>query len=123
MRTRGETLYYNFSYVDQIYDGLLAAGVKPLRRTQFHAQSKACDAASRRSYLLVQTHRFSSQGLDKKWDNLISHFAQHLIERYGIGEVSQWYFEVWNEPNIDFWAGNPKEATYYRALRQRPPEH
>src|SRR5262249_4847684 len=23
------------------------------------------------------------------------------------------YFEVWNEPNIDFWAGDPKEATYY----------
>jgi xylan 1,4-beta-xylosidase len=21
---------------------------------------------------------------------------------------------VWNEPNIDFWAGNPKEETYYR---------
>ena len=49
-----------------------------------------------------------------KWDDLISHFAQHLIERYGIGEVSQWYFEVWNEPNIDFWAGDPKEETYYR---------
>ncbi|HVH88962.1 MAG TPA: hypothetical protein VM912_19745, partial [Terriglobales bacterium] len=25
----------------------------------------------------------------------------------------QWYFEVWNEPNIDFWAGNPKQATYF----------
>ncbi len=19
-----------------------------------------------------------------------------------------WYFEVWNEPNLDFWAGDPK---------------
>jgi len=27
--------------------------------------------------------------------------------------VSQWYFEVWNEPNIDFWGGNPKQATYF----------
>ena len=40
-------------------------------------------------------------------------FAQHLVERYGIDEVSQWYFEVWNEPNIDFWAGDPKQATYF----------
>jgi xylan 1,4-beta-xylosidase len=49
-----------------------------------------------------------------RWRDLISHFAQHLIDRYGIDEVSQWYFEVWNEPNLDFWAGSPKEATYYQ---------
>jgi xylan 1,4-beta-xylosidase len=49
-----------------------------------------------------------------KWDDMIDHFARHLIERYGIEEVSQWYFEVWNEPNLDFWAGKPKEETYYQ---------
>jgi len=36
------------------------------------------------------------------------------VDRYGIDEVSQWYFEVWNEPNIDFWTGVPKEETYHR---------
>jgi xylan 1,4-beta-xylosidase len=40
-------------------------------------------------------------------------FAQHLVERYGIDEVAQWYFEVWNEPNIDFWTGEPKQETYF----------
>jgi xylan 1,4-beta-xylosidase len=44
---------------------------------------------------------------------MIESFTRHLVERYGIEEVAQWYFEVWNEPNIDFWAGDPKEATYY----------
>ena len=48
-----------------------------------------------------------------KWDQLIEAFARHLVERYGEDEVANWYFEVWNEPNIDFWAGAPKEATYY----------
>ena len=48
-----------------------------------------------------------------KWDDLIYPFASHLVERYGIDEVSQWYFEVWNEPNIDFWTGEPKQATYF----------
>jgi xylan 1,4-beta-xylosidase len=48
-----------------------------------------------------------------KWGDLVSHFAQHLVDRYGIEEVSQWYFEVWNEPNLDFWAGKPAEDTYY----------
>jgi xylan 1,4-beta-xylosidase len=48
-----------------------------------------------------------------KWDGLISNFAQHLVDRYGIEEVSRWYFEIWNEPNLDFWAGMPKEASYF----------
>ena len=48
-----------------------------------------------------------------KWDDLITQFAKHLIERYGKEEVSQWYFEVWNEPNIDFWGGDPRQASYW----------
>jgi xylan 1,4-beta-xylosidase len=28
--------------------------------------------------------------------------------------VAEWYFEVWNEPNILFWAGKPPESTYYQ---------
>ncbi|HEV2215418.1 MAG TPA: glycosyl hydrolase family 39, partial [Terracidiphilus sp.] len=47
------------------------------------------------------------------WDALMKTFAQHLVDRYGIDEVSKWYFEVWNEPNIDFWAGVPKQSTYF----------
>ena len=28
--------------------------------------------------------------------------TRHVVERYGIEEVRQWYFEVWNEPNLNF---------------------
>jgi len=48
-----------------------------------------------------------------RWSDLVSHFAQHLVDRYDIREVSNWYFEVWNEPNLDFWVGNPKDTTYF----------
>src|SRR5215472_11811525 len=41
-------------------------------------------------------------------------FAAHLIARYGADEVARWYFEVWNEPNIDFWTGEPKQSTYFQ---------
>ena len=27
--------------------------------------------------------------------------------------MSQWYFEVWNEPNIDFWDGIPRKGSYF----------
>jgi xylan 1,4-beta-xylosidase len=49
----------------------------------------------------------------RQWYQLIFQFARHLVERYGIEQVADWYFEVWNEPNIDFWTGEPKEGTYY----------
>ena len=49
----------------------------------------------------------------ERWDDLIKHFAQHLVDRYGIDEVAQWYFEVWNEPNIDFWNGIPRQRSYF----------
>jgi xylan 1,4-beta-xylosidase len=47
------------------------------------------------------------------WDALIDAFARHLVARYGINEVAQWDFEVWNEPNIGFWGGKPFQATYF----------
>jgi xylan 1,4-beta-xylosidase len=39
-----------------------------------------------------------------KWDALVAAFVRHLIARYGAREVRSWFFEVWNEPNLDgFW--------------------
>jgi xylan 1,4-beta-xylosidase len=48
----------------------------------------------------------------------VSQFTKHVVERYGLDEVSTWYFEVWNEPNIHFWVGEPKDKSY-QALYER----
>lgn len=101
---------YNFSYVDQIYDGLLRNGVRPFVEISFMPKKLA---------LRQDIHPFWYQQIVAppkdyaKWDALIRAFAQHLVDRYGIDEVAQWYFEVWNEPNIDFWTGEPKQASYF----------
>jgi xylan 1,4-beta-xylosidase len=101
---------YNFTYVDQIYDGLLANGVKPFVELSFMPKQLA---------LRLDYHPFwyhpivAPPGNYAKWNALITAFAQHLIDRYGIDEVSSWYFEVWNEPNIDFWTGRPAQQTYF----------
>jgi xylan 1,4-beta-xylosidase len=101
---------YNFSYVDQIYDGLLQNGVRPFVEVSFMPEKLA---------LRQDVHPFWYKQIVsppkdyKKWDDLIRALAQHLVDRYGIDEVAQWYFEVWNEPNIDFWSGDPKQATYF----------
>jgi xylan 1,4-beta-xylosidase len=101
---------YNFSYLDQIYDGLLANGVRPFVELSFMPRK----LASREVEQSFKYHPIVAPPRDyAKWDALIAAFASHLIERYGIEEVAQWYFEVWNEPNLDFWAGTPSQATYW----------
>jgi len=101
---------HNFSYVDQIYDGLLANGVKPFVELSFMPQKLAAQNALHSFWYKPNV----SPPKDwHKWDDLITVFSKHLIARYGIDEVAQWYFEVWNEPNLDFWAGDPKQASYW----------
>jgi xylan 1,4-beta-xylosidase len=101
---------YNFSYVDQIYDGLLAEGVRPFVELSFMPKGLAANSAQQ----LFWYRPYIAPPKDwSRWSDLIEHLARHLIERYGIDEVSQWYFEVWNEPNISFWAGKPKKSTYF----------
>jgi xylan 1,4-beta-xylosidase len=102
---------YNFSYLDQIYDGLLAAGVRPFVELSFMPKKLAAKEAI---HPFWYKQNVSPPKDWDKWDGLITQFAKHLVDRYGIDEVSQWYFEVWNEPNLDFWAGDPKQDTYWR---------
>ena len=44
-----------------------------------------------------------------RWFSLIREFVHALTERYGRDSVKQWYFEVWNEPDISFWSGTQEE--------------
>jgi len=102
---------FNFSYVDQIYDGLLQNGVRPFVEISFTPKKLASNNEALHAFWYKQN--VSPPKDYAKWDELITQFTKHLVDRYGIDEVSQWYFEVWNEPNIDFWAGDPKQATYF----------
>lgn len=121
----GANPVYNFSYIDQIYDGLLANGVRPFVEISFMPQALASTSQQQAFWY----HPYVSPPKDwNLWEDLILNFARHLVARYGIDEVSQWYFEVWNEPNIDFWAGEPKQETYFalydhtaRALKSASP--
>ena len=102
---------YNFAYVDQIYDGLLHNGVRPVVEISFMPKKLAFNPDALHPFWYKQN--VSPPKSMERWDDLMKHFAQHLVDRYGIDEVSQWYFEVWNEPNIDFWNGIPRQKTYF----------
>ena len=116
---------YNFSYVDQIYDGLVANGVRPFVELSFMPNQLAAKDLHQAFWYKPNV----SPPKDwSRWEQLVHGFAEHLVDRYGVEEVARWYFEVWNEPNIDFWAGEPKQATYWqlydhaaRAVKQVSP--
>jgi xylan 1,4-beta-xylosidase len=106
-----ESGIYNFSYIDQIYDGLLANNVRPFVEMSFMPRKLSSEPNT--SHAFWYRPNVAPPKDYAAWDAMITAFTQHLVDRYGIDEVSQWYFEVWNEPNIDFWIGNPKQSTYF----------
>lgn len=108
--TKG-TVAYNFSYIDQIYDGLLADGVRPFVELSFMPQALA--SHPKEIFGFWYKPNISPPKSYVQWDAMIDAFVRHLVDRYGINEVATWYFEVWNEPNIGFWGGRPHQSTYY----------
>ena len=102
---------YNFTYIDQIYDSLLAQGVRPVVEISFMPKKLAFNPDDLHPFWYKQD--VSPPKSYERWDDLMRALAKNLIDRYGIDEVSQWYFEVWNEPNIDFWGGIPRQESYF----------
>ena len=102
---------YNFTYVNQIYESMLAQGVRPVVEISFMPKKLAFNPDDLHPFWYKQN--VSPPKSMDRWDDLIRAFAQNLIEHFGIDEVAQWYFEVWNEPNIDFWGGIPRKESYF----------
>ncbi|MGE5834367.1 MAG: GH39 family glycosyl hydrolase, partial [Acidobacteriota bacterium] len=44
-----------------------------------------------------------------KWGELIYQLGRHVAAKYGPSEVDEWWWEVWNEPDIGYWHGTPEE--------------
>lgn len=101
---------YNFQYVDDLYDRMLAKGVRPFVELGFSPYQL--------STLHGTTFWWRADGTPpsdyKKWVDLVHAFVQHCVDRYGADEVHKWYFEVWNEPNLyqSFFRGGSQEKYF-----------
>ena len=97
---------YNFQYIDELFDRLLDMGVQPFIELGFVPQDMAANDGT---VFWWKGNSCPPKDYDR-WAGLIRHFVEHVVARYGIGEVVQWYFEVWNEPNLNpFWHGTKSE--------------
>lgn len=97
---------YNFQYIDVLYDYILSIGMKPFVELGFMPSALASGSQT----IFWWRGNVTPPKDYAKWENLIRNFVLHCTERYGPGEVKTWYFEVWNEPNLNgFWAGTQEE--------------
>ena len=118
--------FWNFSYIDQIYDGLLQNGVRPFVELSFMPNQLAAGPPADFFWYKLNP---SPPNDNARWAAMIDAFVRHLLARYGAPELEQWYFEVWNEPNLPFWTGVPAESSYYafydltaRTIKQADPK-
>ncbi len=100
---------YNFQYIDALFDYLLSIGIKPFVELGFMPNAMASGAKT----IFWWRGNVTPPRDYGQWERLIEALTRHWTERYGKEEVASWYFEVWNEPNLDgFWAGTQDE--YFR---------
>ena len=106
LRSDDGTIEYSFFNIDSIIDFLLSIGMKPFIELSFMPEALASGSKTVFHYKGNITPPKSYD----EWSKLIYALAIHLVERYGICEVRKWFFEVWNEPNLDmFWAGTMQD--------------
>ena len=87
---------FNFQYVDTLYDALLKLHIRPFVELGFMPTK----LASGTSTIFWWKGNTSLPKDPAKWAMLMKALMDHWKERYGEDEINQWYFEVWNEPDI-----------------------
>jgi xylan 1,4-beta-xylosidase len=106
---------YSWTIIDHIFDTFHAAGIRPIVEIGFMPEALSTHPEPYR-------HDFPKVSVGSiytgwaypprdyaKWSELVFQFTRHLRERYGDAEVKTWLWEVWNEPDIDYWKGTPEE--------------
>lgn len=115
---------YNFAKIDRLIDFLYSINLKPFIELADKAKllNKSFDK-------IMYFKNLSQRGksLEESVD-LLEKFIVHCVNRYGINEVEQWYFELWKEGDIDyvFWDGNFEEylnrfQSYYKVINKIVP--
>ncbi len=101
---------HSFTYLDQVVDSWLAAGVRPFLELGFMPGALASGPET----VFWWKGNITPPADPDDWTSLVQAVLRHLIDRYGLAEVAGWPIEVWNEPNLtDFWKG-ADQAAYFR---------
>jgi xylan 1,4-beta-xylosidase len=107
---------YDWTIMDRIFDAYVEAGAIPFIQLGFTPEALSDDPGPYRHnfspadpYTTITTGWASPPNDLGKWGNLVEAWAKHLVERYGRAQVSEWPWEVWNEPDGHYWTGTIAE--------------
>ena len=111
----GEKIY-NFQYIDELFDSMLEMQIRPFVELSFFPSCLKGGDATQFWWKANITPPETWDG----WCALIDRLIRHWLQRYGEAEVRTWYFEVWNEPNLNsFWDGTRSQYfSLYAATAQ-----
>ncbi|WP_346731891.1 beta-xylosidase [Sphingomonas sp. GM_Shp_2] len=106
VQNRDGKIVYDWTKIDQLYDALLARGIKPFVELGFTPGLLKTSPQT----IFYWKGNTSHPRIDE-WGRLVDAFVRHLRDRYGAEAVRGWFFEVWNEPNLaGFWEKADKAA-------------
>jgi len=107
---------YDWTIMDKIFDAYVEAGNIPLVQIGFMPEALSRDTGPYQHswsledrYASIMTGWASPPNDLVKWGNLVEAWANHLADRYGRDVVSNWPWEVWNEPDGHYWTGTIPE--------------
>ncbi len=96
---------YNWDVIDKIFDTYLRYNCKPFVELGFMPQDLTSHNSNNYSEYHMDGWRYPPKDYSK-WYELIYNLVKHCLERYGYEEIKSWYWELWNEPDIDYyWKG------------------
>ena len=109
------TPVYNWTIVDRIFDTYLERGLKPYVEIGFmpealstHPEDYPQNPPPNELAPIDSGQAYPPKDYNE-WAELVYQWAKHCVEKYGVGEVNQWYWGIWNEPNITYWRGSREE--------------
>lgn len=114
-----ELYYRNFRLPILAYENVLAAGMQPFVELSFMPQHLAMDPTKRGSFYYKPC--ISMPKSDEAWCDHIQAFVRALLDHFGTEEVRNWYFEVWNEPDLTtpFFAGTQQDYFHLYEITAR----
>lgn len=102
----------SFVNIDKVFDFLLSIGIKPFVELSFMPEAFA---SGNKTLFHYKCNTTPPQNYEQ-WAWFIGEFIRHIRCRYGADEIRQWFFEIWNEPNLGgpdspygFWSASKEE--------------
>lgn len=101
---RAGRLVVDASRIIALYERLAGLGLRPVVELGFMPRALARDPEAT---VFTYGGIVSPPDQQDEWGLVVRELVTALVDHFGIDEVVQWPFEVWNEPNLAaFWTGS-----------------